>query len=302
MKLFQVLCTTLLSIHTIALHKIVSDIENTGEERGEIRSVLFQPDSSVTERNNDTGIIVRELPNKRTTLQNHQKRFWEYSAKTLKELKVPAPIILLGFPKAGTTSIDHYFRCQGMHVSHEECYSNPYKQGKMQNCGQMMMKNLENGEPMFQNTGDYHVYTGLFYSSTCIFPQITHLEQIHKSHPNATFLLHMRDLDKWVESTRRWSKLMNYGTMYSQIVDCFVENPHDRENRTIADLAIKNAYQKVIDGARKLVQEHPSHRLIEVHIDRDDAADIMESSFFHSPKSNCWNQENSNKRGKIGSN
>lgn len=235
-----------------------------------------------------------EPPKQPKPKRRGKENFQDYNEKAIKSLKVPAPIILLGFPKAGTTTIDHYFRCNSLHVSHEECYDNPDKKGKTRNCGQRMMENLEHGRPIFHRTGDYHVYTGIFHSTTCIFPQLTHLEEMHENHPNATFLLHMRDLDKWVDSTRRWSRHMRYGTMYTQMADCFVENPPDRENQTLVDSVLKNKYQKVIDGARKLVQEHPSHRLIEVHVDRDDAEDIMDASFFHSPRENCWSHENVN--------
>jgi len=129
----------------------------------------------------------------------------EYQRETRKNLLLPTPIFTVGLPKAGTTSIDNFFRCHGMHVSHNLCYPSPFKTGRLRRCGKLMYQNLQLGRGILDNTGDYDAYTQYEeMKDFCFFPQMTHLQNIHEQYPNATFILHMRNLDKWVNSVHRW--------------------------------------------------------------------------------------------------
>jgi hypothetical protein len=150
-------------------------------------------------------------------------------------LKLPKPIINVGLPKAGTSTIFNFFHCNGLRAQHwyccEEQLDAGHTEGKtntlMSRC---LLKNIYEERPIFDECGDYEVYTeingprmlhnqnvlddGTLESRQqtnekprILLPQHHYLDQIHEQYPNATFILNLRPVDEWVESVLKWDTL-----------------------------------------------------------------------------------------------
>lgn len=87
-----------------------------------------EPDITAPEPYSKLSITERSHPIQQQTPQHQQQ-----------QLKLPTPVILLGFPKSGTTSIFHFFTCSGVRTQHFCCCNDtsdhpPCQVDTMANC------------------------------------------------------------------------------------------------------------------------------------------------------------------------
>lgn len=118
----------------------------------------------------------------------------------------PNPAIVAGLPKSGTKSIADYFKCGCYNVSHYTCNAERKRGLSNSTCGTIIRGNVIAGVDPLLNTGDMDVYAQLDVTdhAKCYYPQIDALEEIHRHHPNSTFILNTRDPEDWLESGNRW--------------------------------------------------------------------------------------------------
>ncbi len=274
--------------------------------------------------------------------------------KAPKELLLPKPIINVGFPKAGTSTIFSFFHCNGLKAQHWYCcedqkhpsYSRLYK--LMSSC---VLRNMASQKPIFDNCGDYDVYTeingprhsaqsqdntqlddGTILSKLestelkrrILFPQHHHLDKIHDQYPNATFILHKRDTESWIQSVLDWNAGLQYHILnefYEKNATRFLfENvtvqhevsfvdPIQADNRTsrVKKLPfgnsskrrnlLKTVYEYHMQHVRDWVASHPSHALIEIDIAAEDTGKTLANAFgLHEE---CWGHFNQNKQGNL---
>ena len=119
---------------------------------------------------------------------------------TGKELfkSVPKPVLVVGMPKAGTTTINEYFKCGGAKVSHWRCYNNEESL-----CGALIRDNIKSNRPALENTGNYEVYAQL--DGDAYYPQMVALDEINNAYPNATFILNLRNVTNWANSVKHFT-------------------------------------------------------------------------------------------------
>ena len=118
-------------------------------------------------------------------------------------------IILVGFPKSGTSSFHKLFLDLGYNSYHWT------KDGKY--IGTIIKNNKINNNPLLCDFLDTDVITQL---DVCVnkdnvyWPQITDYEQLYKENPNSIFILNKRDPEKILSSFKRWNnyhkRLINY--------------------------------------------------------------------------------------------
>jgi hypothetical protein len=166
------------------------------------------------------------------------------------ELRLPKPIINVGFPKAGTSTIFSFFHCNGLKAQHWLCCDPQNHPGRtkhnmlMSNC---MLKNLIAKTPIFDNCGDYDVYTeingprhfhenqhrtllddGKLLSQTeststklrLFFPQHHQLDAIHQQYPNATLIFNQRSVGAWIDSVQSW----DFGLQFQILNEFYGQN------------------------------------------------------------------------------
>ena len=132
----------------------------------------------------------------------------------------------------------------------------------------------------------------------CSFPQITHLEEIHAAYPNATFILNLRPVDNWIKSISKWSgdkRRTKGGYLRQALTQCDLPGFPSGVGKTDEELV--TFYQDHSRRIRDFVKDHPSHALVEVDIEAEDAGKRMQQRFGVSH--HCWKLRNASpeKRG-----
>jgi len=109
-------------------------------------------------------------------------------------------IILIGFPKSGTTSFQTMFEKLGYNSIHWKC-SEGY-------IGRIIKRNKENGRPLLTGLSDkYNCITEMnvcISKKYCYWPQIVDYKQLYQENPDALFILNKRDPMKIHSSFQRW--------------------------------------------------------------------------------------------------
>ena len=210
------------------------------------------------------------------------------------ELKVPAPVIVMGLMKAGTTSIYGYFKCgldpKASKISHYNCNN---ERGGTMSCGKRIRRNITKMKvKAFDSIDMFHVYTeldGQEYHGGITVPQWQFLDEIYTHFPNATWIMNLRDPRDWLRSIDRWQDLRQR----------FIDNsfqPILPKGKGGDDNDMIQFYQTQAQKVRDFAEKHPSLTLIEVKIDSPDAGTIMEDA-FGIPADVCWKKRNANNDG-----
>jgi len=211
----------------------------------------------------------------------------------------PLPYIIVGMPKSGTTTIHDYFQCGKAHrTSHFICKGHTHACATcLPNvCAVCMRDNfIKNGpsSPLMEGCGDWDVYTELDacmmlknpQNPVCYYPQVTDLEGIHASHPGATFILNLRNVDRWIGSVGRFKDLSRC------LVNCDIDGVLPKGKGAKPD-ELRKFYNDQTERVREFVKLHPTHKLVEVNIEDEKAGHYMESIFGVAAK--CWGHANKN--------
>lgn len=109
-------------------------------------------------------------------------------------------IILVGFPKSGTTSFQSMFEKLGYKSIHWKC-----AEGYI---GYIIKSNKDNGLPLLTGlTEKYNCITEMnvcISTKYCYWPQIVDYKQLYQENPDALFILNKRDPVKIHSSFQRW--------------------------------------------------------------------------------------------------
>jgi len=197
----------------------------------------------------------------------------------------PNPVLVVGMPKAGTSTVAEYFRCGGVRrISHWTGCQGKISRGY---CAHIIHSNVveKQVDPLF-DSGDNNVYAQLDYPGKdfCYFPQVEVLEEIHKFHPTSTLILNQRNMKSWIRSVKKWHGLA------SRINRCNITGLPPGVGGKDHELAM--FYEDQVKRVRDLVKRYPSHRLVEVFVDSPDAGEVMERAF--GIDRNCWGHRNAN--------
>uniref|UniRef100_A0A7S1BAW9 Sulfotransferase domain-containing protein n=1 Tax=Corethron hystrix TaxID=216773 RepID=A0A7S1BAW9_9STRA len=198
--------------------------------------------------------------------------------------KIQGPIISVGFPKTGTTSLFGYFHCGGIPSSHYRCAR---KWGNFR-CGDCVRHNIMMDRPPFLSCGAFEVWAEINVSdtsdgiNTIFLPQVEQLHRIHAHYPDATFVLTRRDPSRWVESVKNWHRLHQIfiNTEISGLPKGIGEAEDD----------LRSFFVGHAEKLRKFVAEYPTHKLIEVDIDDPRAGEQLQAAFGIDAQ--CWGQSN----------
>jgi Sulfotransferase domain len=232
------------------------------------------------------------------------------------------PVLYVGFPKTGTTTLWHFFECSGYMASHQQqcpmvveenlrgmgrgetlletkwtrmqrrTINNKAKaQGKTRRQRAIMQRNMKVAHLQLDNNGNEGCY-----------PQIQLLDELHQDYPNATFIMAFRPIDEWIRSVtshqamnKRWGLFEMPGLVLTDD-QLALRNRTDlplRERRpTLTDQQLRRWWCGHVQHIREYVQEYPSHRLIELDLYNEETSSIL-ADIFQS-KTSCWGHKNKN--------
>lgn len=212
---------------------------------------------------------------------------------------LPLPVLNLGFPKGGSTSLQQFFECGLYDTSHYKCRKRTENgtawDEKGVTCGKCIRHAVNNGiaDPL-RHCGDYQVWTQLDVelgrqTDGCYFPQIEALDLLHEIQPDATLILTFRPVNKWIDSIAHWKGFDV--SMMDRLQYCGASGSiAGLKSGTRQDFA--SWWCGHVERVRNFVSDHPSHRLVEVDIEADDAPTYMSEQFGIDQA--CWGHRNKN--------
>ncbi|CAB9506641.1 expressed unknown protein [Seminavis robusta] len=221
--------------------------------------------------------------------------------KLSKSLPLPKPVIVVGMPKTGTTTIKSFFQQAGYRSSHWRCQSqltDHNETAEEEFCGTCIRNAINQSLPPLQTCGGYDMWAQLDFTlppDNCIFPQVIYLEEIHQESPRATFLLNRRNMSHWFHSVD------NFHHLGKRLIQCqgqggtpmlvpAFEGPEDKDAYQDAIVAWN---QHHVQAVREFVHRHPSHALIEIDIEDPGTAEYMASLFQTTAE--FWGHKNQHK-------
>ena len=236
---------------------------------------------------------------------------WPYE-----RLSLPLPILNMGYPKVGSTSLRDYLQCIGLNADHGQN-------------GERWFQNLHKRTRLYarNTTWDYksHSYTQLDSNfGPGYYPQISLLDEIHEKDPNATFLFNFRPVKDWIRSVTGWNNMDERFMGFS--IPGLQNTPQQRQRIEakakainagtdfeplipLQDVQIAKWWCGHVLHLREYVKEYPSHALIELDLyDQEGTAtllydlfqkdmDLYKKAVRHKGElpSNCWGQSNASK-------
>ena len=203
-------------------------------------------------------------------------------------LPLPTPVLVVGMPKAGTSSIHAFFLDSGHTSVHwrNDIPNSPWR------VGTCMKQAADAGLPLMKSCGNYSVYAQMDVTDPhipdtgCHYPQILNLPELHKEAPNATFILNRRNFTDWASSVYRWD-VKGRDQLGDRWVAC---KPFGPPSTSAEDLI--QWHKEQIQRVRQFVLDHPTHALVEVDIQDAGAGDLMSKAFGVDVK--YWGQANKN--------
>jgi len=284
--------TTILETEKLLSNRTIGIIKNnTAEQQDGLPSCLLP-------NKNKTSALVRHVLQKASST----------SAPLL-----PLPVMNLGLPKCGSTTLFEFFDCVGLQTSHWAT-NTPYFEG-------LCMRDAVNaGLPPIQTCGprtdafmqfDVEIPFGFaswwkggnnFMSikqrDDCFFPQLSLLDEIHAENPNVTFVMNFRPIHDWIKSVEGWAN-----NMLQRFQACHLPNlprghPNTDAVRNNKDALVATMAHFVcshVQHVRNFVEAYPSHALIELDLyDMDHSRSVMSALFPSSKKnsSECWGHGN----------
>lgn len=200
-------------------------------------------------------------------------------------MPLPKPIINVGFPKAGSTTISKYFQCNNWNVPNRGQY------------GHKQMELLRRGEKhalaKSYPTADVEVYGQVDNShGTCAYPQIQFLEEIHEEFPNATFIMTSRPVDDWIRSVSRWYNLLDRlaGCHMIPGLLCTGEKNDKGLNSCTPD-NLRHWWCSHVKHVREFTKRYPSHKLVEVNLYNNSETGQLLGDIF-ATNASCWGHAN----------
>jgi hypothetical protein len=296
---------------------------------GSGRLVLVVGNLSAVPVNGTLPKATKPKPLKKTKHHKHKRKrnWWSlFGNKTAPTMDLPKPVLVMGFPKAGTSSIFSFFQHQGFSSQHWYCCRHQHdpQQGGPALMAGCIMKNLRNNATnIFNDCGkDIDVFSeingprrrvtdkqtriegnllddgSVDFSAVgprIFFPQHFHLDKIHDAFPNATWILNHRPVDDWIDSVMEWGDHLDRQFANEYFAQQAI--PQLPTNQTEMRHFLKTMYNQHMTLIRNFCQEHPTHTLVEVTITDEEAGVHLADAF--GLESKWWNHRNKNLKGTL---
>jgi len=186
-------------------------------------------------------------------------------------------IINLGLPKSGSTTLFAFLRCGGVLSSRWTC-------GRSK-CGSCISKNIRHQRPPFLRCGNFQGWTQLDVvepeQGRCAMPQTHHGQYLLSHHPDALFLLPLRDKKQWSRSMEAW-----VGNQRLSLADRLAQCAHQHWQSNVSELQdfdlqanmtrktfagnrfaeLQDFYEAHTRSVKMLKQINPNMRLLEYNI------------------------------------
>ena len=191
--------------------------------------------------------------------------------------KLPTPYINLGFAKMGSSSIHAFFGCAGYRSTHYRCLPGS-------SCAKCIRQSIEDGLPPLQHCGSADVFAQIDDGSKGHYPQVEYIDELATGHPNATFLLPFRSMEKWYKSMKGWHQ-MNIKLRRANITGLPIGT-----GKNVDEFSTWWCWH--VKRVRDIVARNPSHALVEINLEDPSTRERMGEMF--GVDESCWGKANAN--------
>lgn len=226
-----------------------------------------------------------------------------------RNVSLSKPVINLGMPKVGSSTLFHFFRCSGWKASHwkserQGLIGACMKRASVRNdpllksCDAWYFKKLwgSQNEPSAWDDKGAEAYLQMDFSlngGRCRYPQIQDLDKLHQEAPNATFVLLFRPIQDWYRSMANWPSSNSTATLLERLQQCDLPGLPQGRGGSLPELEV--FWCRHVRRVRDFVERHPSHRLVELDLYNAEQSARVMAKLFHS-QSDCWGHANANSR------
>ncbi|CAJ1964297.1 unnamed protein product [Cylindrotheca closterium] len=211
-------------------------------------------------------------------------------------IKEPTAIVV-GLPKSGTTSVYHYFKCNGFETTHYCCCSSTETQYPCANgtfMSHKLLQNLHEGKSLLQGiTGAVHAQLDgeLFDNNEqpYFLPQHFHLDKLHAAAPNAVWVLPLRSAESWKRSVQEW---LDMGDRLQKTYQYAHSNPGlglEASASVLEGDFLVNFYDWHTKTVREACTKH-QRSCVEVTVDESAGSKLEQA--FPGTKASCWSRHN----------
>ena len=210
------------------------------------------------------------------------------------DLMIGLPILNVGYPKDGSSTLFEYFKCVGLDASHGQR-------------GGLMAKKIAEGKSPFEfnrkgrngTTRDIQVHAQMDYNYwTGFYPQISYLDEMHEAEPNSTFVMNFRPVRDWIRSVTAWSDLRERMSHFRVPGLALAGNNGSLTNRTLGRWWCGH-----VRHLRAYVRRYPSHLLVELDLyDANGTAQVLHDLVRADTGATaaCWSHANRSGRAAKG--
>ena len=201
---------------------------------------------------------------------------------------VNLPIINLGMPKSGTTSLHHMLGCVGFSTAHWTCR---HETARGSVCGCLFHVCHEANKPLLACSPNYDSYIQMDVAEDdfCHFPQITGVDNLMTNYPDATFVITTRSPERWAHSVYYWRKLVR------RMSHCELPDPFNIDMESVSEENYRETlaafYENHIEFVKKKAREH-NVKLLILNIEDQKSIDAAIEKFGGHRE--CWSHANAN--------
>jgi hypothetical protein len=208
---------------------------------------------------------------------------------------LPLPILNMGMPKTGSTTLQHFFLCIGLKTTHQ----NPNEAICMRDATTIGLPPVKTCAPTMEAAMQMDEDKPLGYihgkrdketpKDECFFPQLSLLEEFHQENSEATFIVNFRPVHDWIRSIKGWNTLLlrlsqcNLPNLRFDVPSHFDVDQYNKGNTTaqvVVDQIMVQFFCSHVIHLRDFVNQNPSHALIELELyDSNKTQHVLETIF-----------------------
>ncbi len=270
-----------------AVEEYMKKIKKQDDHTGIQLPSCLAPDIGATRK------LADEVVKKRSKKPNEYK--WQ----------LPLPILNLGYPKVGSTTLEDFFNCIGMKANHNQE-------------GSSMFERVAEGKSVFKKHKSMpQAFCQLDENShEGYYPQISLLDEMHAAYPNSTFVMNFRPISDWIRSMQRWRQMPSRMSRFlvpglvltqdqAQNVQAYWQAHRRNETKKrlprISNTQLAKWWCGHVLHLREYITEYPSHALIELDLYSNTTNAVMYDLFQADAKNGvkgvqCWGKSNVNSK------
>ena len=207
-------------------------------------------------------------------------------------------IFIVGFPKAGTSSIQNALKNANISSVHWARYNLPSHLRHLghinrfghpaASVGVLIDWAKKDNQPLLTYLNDYDAFTQMDISlnkKLNFWPQLTDIPLLDKQYPNSKFVFNTRPIKKWISSVNRWGNLRKRLTK--------LEIPGLPAGKGSEDRHLEDWHNEHLEKTTRYFSDQPPGKLIVFDIENDNPKKLAR---FLGIKDMVWEHKNKSKK------